>query len=257
MKNFGEIKNKFNDILIESIIKKDNDGKKTFGKFINMLKENVILKTQYRIFDNIENKYFDNSGDAKDYIKENLSLLSKYTRKEIKEANKKLASIISFKRGKEYENKELHENISKVIFTVKTPKTLDMILESINTLRDHMTTERVIVENKIERVDLPPSVLTKMVVNKFNSKYEDITEGEKNILKSILNGTEKDRETVYINIIRECIDTIDNRLVESDVDIKEKLLNAKDKLLRMEYNKETYNTDISRVYELKQSVETE
>ena len=256
MKNFGEIKNRFSDILTESIIRKDIKGKKTFGKFINMLKENVILSTQYHIFDNIENKHFDNSGDAKDYIKENISLLSKYTKKQITEANKKLASIISFKGGKDYENKELHENISKVIFTKKTSKTLDTIQESINSLRDHMTTERLDESNEYDKVDLPPSVLTKMVVNKFNSKYEDISEGEKNILKSILNGSEEDKKTVYMGIVRECIDTIDGRLSESDVDVKEKLLGAKDKLLRMGFNKETYNTDISRVYQLKQSIET-
>ena len=78
MKNFGKIKNKFSEVLIESIIKKNDAGKKTFGKFVKMLKENEILKTQYFIYDNIENKYFDNSGDAKDYIKESVSLLSKY-----------------------------------------------------------------------------------------------------------------------------------------------------------------------------------
>ena len=51
-------------------------------------------------------------------------------------------------------------------------------------------------------------------------------------------------------------DLLNNKLSESDLDIKEKLLNAKDKLLRMVYNKETYNTDISKVYQLKQSIET-
>jgi hypothetical protein len=47
MKNFGKIKNKFSEVLIESVIKKDDNRKKTFGKFVKMLKENEILKPHY------------------------------------------------------------------------------------------------------------------------------------------------------------------------------------------------------------------
>ena len=43
MKNFGELKNRFNEILSESIIKKDESGRNTFGKYIKMLKENEIV----------------------------------------------------------------------------------------------------------------------------------------------------------------------------------------------------------------------
>ncbi len=256
MKNFGKIKNKFSEILIESIIKKDDTGKKTFGKFVKMLKENEILKTQYYIYDNIENKHFENSGDAKDYIKESVSLLSKYSKKDIMESNKKLASLVSV-GNKGYDSKELHESISQLIFTVKSPKTLDTLLESMNSLRDHMTTERIDESSEFKQVDLPPSVLSKMVVNRFNSKYEDISEGEKKILKSILNGTDEDKHNVYTDLVRECIDSIDDKLTESDNDVKGKLLSAKDKLLRMEYDKTNYNSDISKVYQLKESIETE
>ena len=107
MKNFGEIKNRFNEILTESIVKKDDAGRKTFGNYIKMLKENVILNTQYHIFDNIENKYFEDKSDAKDYIKENISLLKDFTKEQIIEASSKLAGMISFESGEDYEGKEL------------------------------------------------------------------------------------------------------------------------------------------------------
>lgn len=257
MQNFGEIKNRFNEILLESVIKKDDSGKKTFGKFIKMLKENEVLKTQYYVYDNIENRYFDNSVDAKDYIRENISLLSKFTKKQIVESNSKLAGMVSFDGNSDYEGKDLHDHIATLIFTDKTPKTLDTIQESINTLRNHMTAERLDESEVVERVDLPPSVLTKMVVGRFNSKYDNISEGEKKVLKSILNGSDEDKKTVYTDLVRECIDVIDSRLSESDTDIKEKLLGAKDKLLRMVYNEETYNSDISKIYNLKESIEVE
>jgi hypothetical protein len=257
MKNFGEIKNRFNEILTESIVKKDDAGRKTFGNYIKMLKENVILNIQYHIFDNIENKYFEDKSDAKDYIKENISLLKDFTKEQIIEANSKLAGMVSFESGEDYEGKELHDNITNLIFTDKKAETLDSITESIHLLRDHMTTQRIDEGEKTEKIDLPPSIVSKMVINKFNTKYENISEDEKKIIKSILNGSEEDKKNLHTEMVRECVDTIDSKLDESDINLKGKLLSAKDKLLRMSYNEETYTSDISKIYNLKESVETE
>lgn len=257
MKNFGEIKNRFNEILTEAIVKKDDAGRKTFGNYIKMLKENVILNIQYHIFDNIENKYFEDKSDAKDYIKENISLLKDFTKEQIIEANSKLAGMVSFESGEDYEGKELHDNITNLIFTDKKAETLDSITESIHLLRDHMTTQRIDEGEKTEKIDLPPSIVSKMVINKFNTKYENISEDEKKIIKSILNGSEEDKKNLHTEMVRECVDTIDSKLDESDINLKGKLLSAKDKLLRMSYNEETYTSDISKIYNLKESVDTE
>ena len=119
-------------------------------------------------------------------------------------------------------------------------------------------------EDKVEemeeydKVNLPPSILTKMAVSKFNSKYADISEDEKKIIKSILNGSEKNKKNIYENIKLECIDLIDNKLEENiDLELKDKMLKVKDKLLRLSYNPDDYVDDIGKVYQLKQSVATE
>ena len=165
--------------------------------------------------------------------------------------------MVSFESGEDYEGKELHDNITNLIFTDKKAETLDSITESIHLLRDHMTTQRIDEGEKTEKIDLPPSIVSKMVINKFNTKYENISEDEKKIIKSILNGSEEDKKNLHTEMVRECVDTIDSKLDESDINLKGKLLSAKDKLLRMSYSEETYNTDISKIYNLKESVETE
>ena len=49
-----------------------------------------------------------------------------------------------------------------------------------------------------------------------------------------------------------------NRLNEEiDLDLKDKILKVKDKILRMAYNPDEYVKDINSVYELKKSVATE
>ena len=84
-----------------------------------------------------------------------------------------------------------------------------------------------------------------MAVNRFNSKYSDISEDEKQILKSILNGSEENKEKVYKNLKTECIDLIDKKLQENtDLDMKDKMLKVKDKLLRLSYNPNTYVDNI-------------
>jgi hypothetical protein len=49
MQNFGKIKNIFNNILIEGIVKKDDNSKKLFKRYIKTIKESEILKNQFLI----------------------------------------------------------------------------------------------------------------------------------------------------------------------------------------------------------------
>ena len=90
MKNFGNIKDTFNSILVESIIKKDNKGKKLFNVYLKTLKENEDLRKQYLIYKNLSTKCFDNAGEAKEYIKENISLLRGLNEKQLKKGERNL-----------------------------------------------------------------------------------------------------------------------------------------------------------------------
>jgi len=258
MVNFGIIKDTFNNILSESIIKKKSEDKKLFKQYIKLLKENQILKTQYFIYKNLESKKFNQVVDAKFYIKENIDLLKKLDKKKINKSNKKLLSLLKDKKMNE-ENSKLYDHIDVLINTEKTPTTLDRLRESTNYIKDRMIKENTeVVTEEYESVNLPPSVLTKMAVDRFNSKYSDISEDEKKILKSILNGSEENKKNIYDNLKLECIDLIDNKLQEStDLGMKDKMLKVKDKLLRMSYNPDHYVDNIDKVYQLKQSVAAE
>tara|TARA_Y100000592_G_C5475493_1_gene322017 strand:+ start:1567 stop:2328 length:762 start_codon:yes stop_codon:yes gene_type:complete len=251
MTNFGNIKDTFNNILSESILSKNNEGKKLFKKYIQVLKEDSNLKKEYLIYKNLTTKKFNNESDAKDYIKENINLLKNNNPSK---GIKKLNSILGDKKLVN-ENDEIYKHINILRNTKKTPNSLEKIQESLNFFKERMLKEEIVVENEYDTTGVPPSVLTKLAVNKFNNKYENITEEEKNIIKNILNGNDEDKEETYTNLKNECIDIIDNRLTEnSDLDLKDKLLKVKDKLLRTSFNKETFPTDIDSIYNLKNSV---
>lgn len=254
MENFGNIKDTFKNIIIESVIKKDNNGKKLFTKFIKTLKENKSLRDQYLIYKNLQSKKFDDVSIAKEYIKENINLLKRINKKDINEVTNNLLKIL---KGKKIikENDQFYSLISFLTNTKKTPSNIDKINESYNKLVEFMVSNKNEDEKINVGVDIPPSVLTKLMVNKFNEKYSDLNESDKNFVRSILNGNKKEKEGVFNNLKKECIELIDGRLSEStDLDLKDKLLKVKDRLLNTNFDTDKFNDDIVKIYNLKETI---
>jgi hypothetical protein len=254
MKNFGKIKNAFNELLAEGVVSNNNSNKQLFKKYIKTIKENEILKTQFLVYDNIENKIEENEFKANLFLQENIALFNKYTKEEILEANSKLAEpILSEQISVSYENEKLHEDISNLIFLKKEANNIDAIVEATSSVINYMKSNKAKVVT--ESIDLPNSMLTSIMVEKYNEKYASLDESEKKVLKSLIESDDEKKKEVYSLIIRECIDLIDGKLNESDLDAKDKLLRVKDKLLnnKQEVN-EDFNKNISKLVELKKGL---
>jgi len=254
MNNFGNIKDTFKNLVIESVIKKNDKGKKLFSKFLKTIKENKTLKDQYLIYSNLQNTKFDDSVQAREFVKENISLLKKLNKEHITKGNDFFLKLL---KGNEIikENDSFYKDILFLVESEITPFNVKKVNESTNNIVRLMLEKEEVEEVVTESIDLPPSVLTKLAVNKFNSKYSDITESEKEIIKTVLNGSNENKEETFNKLKRECIDTIDNKLNESsDLDLKDKLLKVKDKLLNTNFSLENFNTDISKIYDLNESI---
>ncbi len=255
VQNFGKIKNAYNEILAESVFTKNNDKKDLFKTYIKSIKENEILKNQFLIYNIIENKVETNEMKAKTFVDECVEIFSKYNKKDILKANQKLVESILFDKDCDYDKKELHENISTLIFTPKTAKNIDAIVEAKSYVVNY------IINNKIKKVnesiELPNSLLSTIMVDKYNEKYSTLDESEKEILKSLIESDDNRKKEVYSSTIRECIQLIDERLNESDLDTKDRLLRVKDKLLndKLEIN-EDYFKNISKLVELRSSLKS-
>jgi ribosomal protein L7/L12 len=149
------------------------------------------------------------------------------------------------------DTEKLHEDISKLIFTERSPKNIDTIIEAISDIVDYILAnkEKVVTES----YGVPNSMLSSILVEKYNEKYsESITETEKEVITVLIESTDEEKIEVYSKISRECIDLIDNKLTESDLETKDKLLRVKDKLLRdkVELN-EDFSKNISKLVSLK------
>jgi hypothetical protein len=91
------------------------------------------------------------------------------------------------------------------------------------------------------------------VTKKYNEKYSNISEEEKKILKVILSKNDGEKESLLRDMIKESITLLNHNIKQfgSSIEVKEKLLEAKDVIYNLEYNKETFKEDILKVYNLK------
>lgn len=254
MQNFGKIKNAFNGVLVEGMVSKGDTSKQIFKRYIKTIRENEMLKTQFMVYNNIENKIEENEFKANLFLQENIELLKKYSKEDLLQANLKLAEPILFEEQEvNYLHEKLHEDLTTLIFTDKTSENIDAIVEATSNIINHIKTNKVKVVS--ESIDLPNSMLTTIMVDKYNDKYSTMGETEKEILKSLIESDDNKKSEVYAKTIRECIDLINSKLSEASLDVKDKLLTVKDKLLndKQEVNEDFFK-NISKLVELKESL---
>ena len=184
MDNFGKIKNIFSEILVESILTKNDELKKMFKEYIKIVKEDKTLRLQTLAYNNLETIGSDDEKYIDAYITENIKILTSLSNTEKRKSIKKLEKLLENKLvGKikinyPAELKSLHNNIHKL---TTTKYDVDNIIECRNNLNG------IILERKIEDEHVQPLVpsktLTKLSVRKFNEKYESLNEDEKKLVK--------------------------------------------------------------------------
>lgn len=258
MQNFGKIKNTFNGILAESMFSKDNTNKLLFKKYIKTIKESNILKTQFLVYDNIENRIEENEFKATEFIKANIALMNKFDKKAILEANLALSKPVLFEqRESSYSKEKLHEDITTLIFTESTPSTIDTIMEATANIVSYMKSNKVKAVS--EAIELPSSMISTMMVDKYNEKYADLSESDKNIIRTLIDSTDEQKKEVYTQTLKECIELVDSQLANDSVrgksEVYEKLLNVKNKLLNDKVEiTEDFEKKISKLVDLKESL---
>jgi hypothetical protein len=255
MNNFGIIKSTYNVLLAEGIAKNTSDGKVAFKNYIRTIKENKALKKQFDVYYLIENKVESDKFKASEYVNECISLLDGFSKKEINDANLSLTESKMFGKIElklDDVKSKLYENINTLIFTKKSPSTIDKIVEAKSGIVDYILNNTKVEVN--EWTGLPNSVISEIAVEKFNEEYAELGESEKKAISVIVGTNESEKEELYKSSIKECLDLINGKLTESSGDIKEKLLATKENLLNRSYNKETFVSDVSKIIELKNNL---
>ena len=257
MQNFGKIKNVFNNLLVEGIVKKDDEARKLFKQYIKAIKESKILKTQFLVYNNIENRIDEDMMSANIFISENIKLLEKYSKDDIQKENQKLTTLLDKFKDKldeSYELSNLHESLSSLIFTQRTPKTIDKITTEIKNVTKFISSNKP--KEVKESFDLPVSVLTKIMVEKYNEKYSTLDESDRKTLKSLISSNLEEKKVLYSQELKECTELVDKLIKETNDESKDKLLKVKNKLSEdmQEITEDNFMVKFTRLIDLKNNL---
>ena len=107
-----------------------------------------------------------------------------------------------------------------------------------------------------ESVDLPMHMLTNIMVDKYNEKYADLSESEREILKVLIEPNLEKKKIVYENTVKECVTLIDTLISEADDESKDKLSRVKSKLSEsVEINEDNFINKIIKLVDLKNNLQ--
>jgi hypothetical protein len=257
MYNFGSIKETYNKIYLESFSSKNDKKKKVFEYYISKLKESKILKEEFECYTSIQNSSFTNELDSQIFIEGNIDIIKSFNRTDLNDIHSDL--ILNLNENGysliecDNEKVSLFEGILNLD---KSSKNLNKITESIIKLRKTLVNESSEEKSEESTIALPTNVLSNLMVNKFNSKYSELDENTKKLIKVSLNGSEEERTELFNSTLKECIESVNNKLKESsnDLELKDKLLQTKERLLDMSFKKDTYIEDLTKLVELKNNL---
>jgi hypothetical protein len=258
--NFGTIKNIFASLVVESHLEENQKGKKLYKRFINLLKEDEVLKSQFIVYKNIEGGHFDSEVTASNYLKENIKVLKGFGEKRINESNKKLITLlknngISFK-GVKVES--LHKSIHTLITEKEKATNINKIHESFSDVTKWLLTDKNNKKSEDEyiRENIDPKKFLDIAIKKFNEKYSDLTEEEKNILKVLRENDEDSIRVLVGDLISENIELINQNLQDysENLSIKEKLLETKDLVYKMKEDNNSFSENVLKLLELKSNL---
>ena len=246
---------------INNIINKKNGGK-IIKEYVSLYKNNKDLLTGLMVFENLTNQNI--SGDSKVFIDENIKFIQENVN--IKTLESKISLVESFldknKIGKvsDIENEELFESIHKLMFL---PKSINKINEKVNItnklskMLDDINDERG--EDTSLMLESPENsnLFYKILIDKFNEKYESsLNEEEKKIFETITSSNSvDDKKSIFEEIKKECLTLTNELLKESiDIDVREKTLLVKERLLEQTFNESEYMKDIISLNKLKKTL---
>lgn len=253
MRNFGIIREAYNRLMIEGLISNDQSKKDTYKTFLKNVSKSPILKKQVRFYNLMENIHTIDEDSRDIYINECLN--SVFTKDDINNIINENATILiplfehevdleSF----QYDKRELHENITKLLHVNKTSDNIKTIVEGKSFLKKYITTGNVI---KNDKDILPTKVILETAILKINSTYPNITKEDAKIITSVMTNNVSEQQNIFNDLLSECNKIIDN--ISSDIS-SDLLNNAKNKLSEMVYNKDTFKYDVVKLIELKESL---
>lgn len=208
MNKIGVIKTKILKKLTESF---ESGEKSEMKQILSKVLENKDFKEMYLFYEEIENKFFDNSDTAKLYVEELNSLLKSQSKKIsqfCEELNKQLTSVTVDENEiysclDQLSEEDNFSNIDKKIIAKKK-------------LVEHLTKNKVGETNAEAQFTSNENLLYSVLANNFNTLYsEKLDENQKEELKNILAISNEELEKAVPELKEDILSKVSGMLNES------------------------------------------
>lgn len=236
---FGTLKIKILSALTESF---SNNKKKEVKNILNKIKSNPDFKELYLLYENIENKHFEDKDVARFYVDELDKMLQKKNildkqsvfGKFLQETDKQFKEIIAEENDVYSLLDTLCENDSLL--------NIDKKVIAKKQLINFLTTKRNAPETNVGTFTENEQLLHTVLTNNFNIIYNHtLNEDQKTELKNILLLSNEDVETKVKELSESILDQV-KVLLEggSNEDLVEKLKNVREEVSTMSASKYNY-----------------
>lgn len=244
---FNNIKNNYfgNKIVSESKIGLSN--------LLNTISNSKILQLEFKIYNNLENKEISDDIMASRYIDNNIRLLEVYDKNEVLEEHKLLNGFKDISIDEIPQDKiTLYENIDSLIMeSLKNPNdvNVDILHESFSHVLSHIKKPKT--NKEINGSIEYPEHVVELAINKFNDKYNTLSEDEKLLFKMLTTSTANEKKEILENYKIEILDILNKH---ENSNMKESIDKAISKINKMEFDEVNIDSDIISLFEFKKEL---
>jgi len=236
------------------------ESRKITSDFLNVVKNSPILQLEFKVFNNIENKHIVNELLAKDYIDNHIKLFEVYTIEEIDAEREKLngfliENVVETITEADYnlEKIDLYNAIDALItesLNDYDKVDVDNIYESFTVVLNHVKEPKKILVENVMTEEIGEEII-EIAVDKFNQKYAELNEDDKNLLQLLIKSNDKEKKELLETYKTESLVVLEG--INKDT-VKENILKAIQKIKEMKYNKTNVVDDIISLHELKRDL---
>ena len=245
------ISNKLNESYINN--KSIGESKKIAFNFLEVVKNSPILQLEFRVFNSIDGKVIESEVLAKDYIDEQIKLFEVFTIEEIDAEREKLIPFISEETQPDNDKVKLYEAIDTVINeTLESYENtdIDKMHDAFVLVLEHIRTPKKAL---LENVDVEPlnEDVIEIAVGKFNEKYESLDESDKDLLKTLIKATTKEKKALLETYKTETLAILEGIDKEN---VQDNITKAIQKIKEMVYDRKNVDDNIIGLHEFKKEL---
>ena len=233
----------FSNSLIE-------ESKEITNDFFNVVKNSPILQLEFKVFNNIENKHIENDLIATRYIDNNIKLFEVWTLQEVEKEHNKLKPFLTEDIQVDDNKVQLYiaiGNLIKESLSNYNAVDVDNIHDSFILVLDHVKSTKQNLTESID-TDIIDENVIEIAVDKFNSRYESLADGDKSLLQKLIKYDDRQKSNLFEEYRNEDLKLLGSIDKETVNDVK---IQAIQKINEMKFNPQTVDDDIISLHELK------